>query len=176
MVEAAPGKPETSIRAASLLSYITGIGTLLSIGPGLAYNLYTGSSTGALLGMPPSFGDFLGSSPIGIAWGFAGVLVFGLILPLGRWVEHGGGVLVVEVAQERRQGRRSRGPGHQRLCDWFRAPSMVGHSSHHSGAVGPGVEDVAIEIPGVPRERTVRLAVALHRDRASGVIPAPRRP
>ncbi len=79
MVEAAPGKHWTSIRVASVLSYITGIGTLLSIGPGLAYNLYTGSSTGALLGMPPSFGDFLGSSPIGIAWGFVGVLVFGLV-------------------------------------------------------------------------------------------------
>ncbi len=78
MFEGPPDKPETSIRVASLLSYITGIGTLLSIGPGLAYNLYTGSSTGALLGMPPSFGDFLGS-PIGIAWGTAGVLVFGLI-------------------------------------------------------------------------------------------------
>lgn len=78
MVEAAPDKPETSIRVASQLSYITGIGTLLSIGPGLAYNLQTGSSTGALLGMPPSFGDFLGS-PIGIEWGFVGVLVFGLI-------------------------------------------------------------------------------------------------
>src|SRR6266704_4662174 len=158
MVEAAPGKHWTSIRVASVLSYITGIGTLLSIGPGLAYNLYTGSSTGALLGMPPSFGDFLGSSPIGIAWGFAGVLVFGLILPLGRWVEHGGGVLVVEVAQERREGRRSCGSGHHRLRDWFRASGMVSHRSHHSGAVGAGVEDAALEVPGVPRERTVRLA------------------
>ncbi|MBI3859060.1 MAG: hypothetical protein HY296_02300 [Thaumarchaeota archaeon] len=70
-------KPESAIRAASWLSYIVGFGTLLSIGPGLAYNLYFGSSVGSLFGRP-TYGDFIGSNPIGQLWGFSGALVFGI--------------------------------------------------------------------------------------------------
>jgi hypothetical protein len=68
----------TTIRAASILSYIMGIGTLLALGPSLAYNLATGNSTGSLLRIDPSYGDFLGSNPIGRLWGYPGALVFGL--------------------------------------------------------------------------------------------------
>ena len=71
-------KPEPSIRAASVLSYVIGLLTLLSIGPSLAYNLYSGSSFGSLFGPDPSYGDFLGSNPIGRLWGFTGALVFSL--------------------------------------------------------------------------------------------------
>ncbi len=60
-----------------MLSYIIGLGTLLTIGPSLAYDLYYGSSVGSLFGSP-SYGDFLGSNPIGRLWGFAGVVVLGL--------------------------------------------------------------------------------------------------
>jgi hypothetical protein len=56
---------------------VVGVGTLLAIGPGLAYNLFTGESVGSLLGMNPSYGDYLGSNPIGQTWGFAGALIFG---------------------------------------------------------------------------------------------------
>jgi len=67
-----------TIRAASVLCYIMGIGTLLALGPSLAYDLATGTSTGSLLGIDPSYGDFLGSNPIGRLWGYPGALVFGL--------------------------------------------------------------------------------------------------
>lgn len=68
----------TTIRAASILSYVMGIGTLLSLGPSLAYNLVTGTSTGSLFGIDPSYGDFLSSNPIGRFWGYPGALVLGL--------------------------------------------------------------------------------------------------
>ena len=68
----------TTIRAASILSYIMGIGTLLALGPSLAYNLATGTSTGSFLGIDPSYGDFLGSNPIGLLLGYPGALVFGV--------------------------------------------------------------------------------------------------
>ena len=55
-----------------------GIGTLLGLGPSLAYDLATGTSTGSLLGIDPSYGDFLGSNPIGQLWGYPGAVVFGL--------------------------------------------------------------------------------------------------
>ena len=71
-------EPDSAIRAASVLSYLIGLGTLLSIGPSLTYNLYYGSSVGSLFGGDPSYGDFLGSNPIGRLWGFAGVVVLGL--------------------------------------------------------------------------------------------------
>jgi hypothetical protein len=76
--ELPPMHPAPVIRAASVLSYVVGVGTLLAIGPGLAYNLFTGESVGSLLGMNPSYGDYLGSNPIGLTWGFTGALIFGV--------------------------------------------------------------------------------------------------
>jgi hypothetical protein len=70
-------KPVPAIRAASILSYLTGIGTLLAVGPGLAFDLATGTSLGSRFGMNPSYGDYLHSNPIGGLWGFWGALVFG---------------------------------------------------------------------------------------------------
>ncbi len=80
-------RPVRAIRAASWLSYLIGFGTLLSIGPSLTYNLYTGSSFGSLYGAPPSFGDFLGSNPIGLLLGFAGAVVFGIAFLVAAGVE-----------------------------------------------------------------------------------------
>ena len=70
-------KPVGAIRAASIFSYVAGIGTLISVGPPLAYNLATGTSVGSRFGMDPSYGDYLHSNPIGQLWGSSGVVVFG---------------------------------------------------------------------------------------------------
>ena len=73
-------RPEGAIRAASVVFYVTGLLTLLALGPSLVYNLSTGSSVGSLFGPSPDYGDFIGSNWIGQTWGYAGALVFGVIL------------------------------------------------------------------------------------------------
>jgi hypothetical protein len=71
-------KPAPTIRAATVLLYITGFGSLLLTGPSMAYNLITGNSVGSLLGMNPAFGDYLGPNPFGLP--VAGAVLFGVAM------------------------------------------------------------------------------------------------
>jgi hypothetical protein len=75
-------KPVPVIRAASILCYIVGIGTLLGFGPSLAYFAVTGTSLWAKLGGNPAYGVFSGVVGFGVVF-----LVVAALLPVaGYWL------------------------------------------------------------------------------------------
>jgi hypothetical protein len=84
--------PARAIRTASVLSYVVGLGTLLTLGPSLASDLLTDRSTGSPLGLNPSYGNFTGPNPLGlpvvvvVIFGVAFLVAAALEVVAGLWL------------------------------------------------------------------------------------------